>query len=135
MILSAPLIISARLLPAVKIGDCTISVAHRGYDCEGRLQFGFYYDRPGRKTYVDNSQRSGVGSRPNGKTIRQAMEAQLSFLLHAVEARESRERRGGKYDPADRDSGENLFPRFIVRWADANESEIEMAQFDLSEGE
>lgn len=132
MILHSPIVISARLLPAVKIGDCTISVSHRGYTPDGRLQFRFYYDRPGRKTYVDNGQRSGVGARPNSRTIRSAIECQLGFLLHSVEARKSRERRGEAYDPNDPDSGENLFPRFVVAWADSMSSEIESAQCELT---
>lgn len=134
MILHSPLMISSRLLPAVTIGDCTISVSHRGYTPDGRLRFRFYYDRPGRKTYVDDSQRSGVGARPDSRTIRSAIECHLSFLLHAVEARKSRERRGQAYDPDDRDNGENLFPRFVVSWADSMSSEIELAQCELISG-
>lgn len=49
--LTAPLFISARLMPAVRIGDGTVSVEAHGLEPDGRAHFRFHIDVPGVGTW------------------------------------------------------------------------------------
>ena len=128
--LESPLSISSRLLPAVKVGDCTISIEPTGRTDEGRISVRAFFDRPGRKTYVDESLSTGCGARWDSAGVRLTMESLVVFLSAAVESRNHRQRRGA--ETIDDDSNESLFPPFIVRFFDEHSSELESLSCELS---
>ena len=109
ILLSDPFIISARLLPALKVGDGTLSLASASWNDERRLEFGFYLDTPDFEYFDDNLQ-SGCG----GCEMVEAFENFLGFLEAAVESYCYEQRHLGA-------KGENtgLFPLHVVEWAAA----------------
>ena len=115
MILHDPFIISARLLPALKVGNGTLSLASASW-AEGprsefgkRMEFGFYLDTPDFE-YFDDRMQSGCG----GASMVEAFENFLDFLEAAVESYRYEQRYLGA-------KGENtdLFPSYVVEWAAA----------------
>ncbi len=109
MILHDPFIISARLLPALRVGNGTLSLASAAWNDERRLEFGFYLDTPDFEYFDDNLQ-SGCG----GCEMVEAFGSFLSFLEASVESYRYEQRYLGA-------KGENtgLFPRHVVEWAAA----------------
>ena len=109
ILLSDPFIISARLLPALKVGNGTLSLASAAWNDERRLEFGFYLDTPDFEYFDDNLQ-SGCG----GCEMVEAFENFLGFLEAAVESYCYEQRHLGA-------KGENtdLFPSYVVEWAAA----------------
>ena len=113
MILHDPFIIGSRLLPALKIGDATLSLAtaawaeHREGDLGRRMEFGFYLDTP-EFEYFDDNLQSGCG----GCGLVRAFENFLGFMEAAIESYDYEVRYPGF-------KGENtdLFPRHVVEWA------------------
>ncbi len=118
MELHHPFIISSRLLPAVKIGEATISISFDG-ESEGRARYRYYIDTP-HFEYENNDVFSGVG----GGSLEEGMESLLSFLSACAESRRYRRNFGG---------GENadLFPDNIGEWAESVSEEISLVQCDL----
>ncbi len=116
MILTAPFLISARLLPALKIGAVTISLEpeRQQLDVPHRCNLRFYFDGPDF-TYIDTS----VGVFWNTKE-QDCFLVLLSFLSAAAEASPTG-------DNAD------LFPPEIMAWAAEHSDEISMLQWDLEE--
>ena len=121
MHLSRPFQISARLLPALTVADCTIS-----YDA-GRFIFDFsdgseYIERGLR---LPESRVRGVNDTPE-RLIQSQFSALLSFLSACAESR--------RYARTSR-TGENadLFPEHVGQWAETNSDEIQMAAFEIEE--
>lgn len=135
MKLDPPLMISARLLPAVKIGDCTISLEFHDYSADNRCTLATHYDRPGKKSYTEIALSTGVGEEWNDETVRKSFCALLGFISAAVESREYRERQGKPRDDNDNDTTENLFPPFIVKYFSEHSSELESVSIELEEEE
>lgn len=120
MILSPPLCISARLLPAVKIGPAFLS-----WDDSSRT---LYLDIPSGEFEVTSLRGSAAsGGQFDGPA--DALENALSFLGACAESRSYGQRRHG--DPM---SGENsdLFVPEVGEWAEANSDEISLLQLELS---
>ena len=109
MILHDPFFIGPRLLPALKVGDGTLSLASASWNDERRLEFGFYLDTPYFE-YFDDSMQSGCG----GCDMVGAFEGFLGFLEAAVDSYNYEQRYVGA-------KGENtdLFPSYVVEWAAA----------------
>ena len=115
MIVHDPFIINARLLPALKVGNGTLSLATVSW-AEGlssmlgrRMKFGFYLDTPDFE-YFDDNMKSGCG----GCSMVEAFDGFLAFLEAAVESYNYEQRHAGY-------KGENtdLFPSYVVEWAAA----------------
>ena len=123
--LSDPIFISARLLPAIKIADCTISVDCVGASPDNRLVFRCYFDRPGKRTFIDDNLRSGCAARYDSAKIRTTFASLISFLSAAVESRQYRERTGRTGE------NENLFPGFVVRFFDEHSAELDSLSCDF----
>jgi hypothetical protein len=130
MKLESPLMISPRLLPAVKIADCTISLEFHDYSADNRCTLATHYDRPGRKSFTEIALSTGVGEEWNDETVRKSFCALLGFLSAAVESRGYRERQGKPRDDS-ADTTENLFPPFIVRFFAKHASELESLSIEL----
>lgn len=115
MTLSDPFKISARLLPALKIGDSWLS-------WDGSV---FFLDTPPGDciTYVIDDFRPGAAC-----NVQECFAAILSFMGAAAESRQFRDRTGQQGE------NEDLFPEPIVDWICANKDEIDMLAYDLEEG-
>jgi hypothetical protein len=125
MKLQSPFAISARLLPAVQVGDSWISIKLAdGYTPDGRARYRYYIDTPAFE-HTNDDLASGCG----GGSLQMGMESLLSFLLAAVE---SYRYRGCTWtgDPHDNSS---LFPQQVVEWAYQHDSEIQSLQMELEE--
>lgn len=117
MILHDPFKISARLLPALQIGEAWLSLEdiHACATREGRDCAEFVLDLPDGREYHDRTVQSGV---QGFSSVASAFEGFLSFLSHAVETREN---------------PEALFPPHILEWARDNRSAIESAHLDITD--
>lgn len=112
MKLSPPFCISARLLPALKIGDSWLS-----FDMDTVT---FHLDTPDwEETIVDF--RPAPGSNVQG-----CFEAVLSFMDAAAEAQRSLDQ--GRFT----DNGD-LFDPVLMRWCQENADEIGQLRFELEE--
>lgn len=126
-----PIMISARLLPAVKIADCTISLEFNDYSLDNRCTLAIHYDRPGKKSYSEITLFAGCGDEWDDETVRESFRALLGFIYAAVESREYRERRGKPRNDSD-DTNENLFPPFLVKYFSDHSSDLDFASIELS---
>ncbi len=108
MILKPPFFISSSLLPALKIGDSTLSMSTK------TLTF-----------YLDEHKITGF--RPGAHSSVQAwFDAMLSFMAAAAEAQKSVDQ--GRYS-----YNADLFVPEIMRWCQENASEIAMVQYKLED--
>lgn len=119
MRLKYPFQISARLLPALRIGE-------RSWLSWSWADYRFYLDTPDFE-YEITDFRPGAGS-----GVQDIFAAILSFMGAAAESRHYREfvRRSDEIDP---DSNEDLFPPHIVDWIMDNRSDIDCLGIDLEE--
>lgn len=121
-----PFFISARLAPAIKVGDATLSLIdtkrskpETGFEMwTPRSRATFALDFPDGTSFEDDSMQSGMGGFHSTVEI---FETYLSFLDAAAESY--------KYDGME---GENskLFPKHIVEWA-AEQGDLECLRCDL----
>lgn len=125
MLIQAPFFIGSRLLPALKIGDATLSLdlAYQ-IDADNRDRATFYLDFPGGTSYRDDQLRSGVGGFKNPV---EAFESFLAFLEAAIEAL--------RYEMYSGRTSENkgLFPEHVVNWAHEESDGVEMARSDITD--
>lgn len=133
MKLLAPFIISARLAPALKVGDATLSLV--GTDVRSSTEPGtsilgarvgatLVLDFADGTEYICSGLSSGCGGFGSAVDI---FESFLSFLGAAAEARRFTERTGIESDNGD------MFPPAIMQWASDNLPAIECAQCDLQD--
>lgn len=124
MILHEPFKISARLLPAVQIGDAWISIKFGRETPSGRIRYQYYIDTPAFE-YEGDDLKSGVG----GGSLQSGMVSLLCFLGAAAE---SYRYLGCKYSDCP-DENCSLFPQNVVEWAYQNSDEITSLEMDLEE--
>lgn len=133
MKLLAPFIISARLAPALRIGDATLSLV--GTDVRqstepGALILGqrigatLVLDFADGTEYECSDLQSGCGGFGSVVDI---FETFLSFLSAAAEARAFTQRTGIKSD------NDDVFPEAVMQWAADNQFDIECTQCDLQD--
>lgn len=126
MILHPPLIITARLMPGVRVAGAFISLG-LGPQKDGRTVYSCFIDLPDGSEHEITDLQSGRG----GGDIQDGIASLLSFLGAAAESRQYRERNGGtEIDP---DSNEGLFTPAVVDWASANSDDISMLCCELEE--
>jgi hypothetical protein len=128
MVLHEPFIISSRLMPAVKVGDATISAEWDGETSDKRAQVRFFIDKPDGPdgpgwTYEANDLHSGVG----GATMQGMFACLLSFLQACAESVNYRRRTGR------RGENEDLFPPHVAEWASHNSDEMGVLEIELEE--
>lgn len=113
--LHAPFIIGSRLLPALRIGDATLTLRLPLFPAEcGRWGAAMIFEAPGI-AFTDQTLRSGLSG---FRSLVDPFSTFLSFLDAAAEAREDG-------DNAD------LFPPAVMQWARDNASEISAARMEL----
>ena len=122
MILHEPFQISARLLPAIKVGKVTISIEADGKTSDGRIRWKYYLDGKDWE-YENNDLKSGVG----GGSLQDAFASLLSFLSACGESIAYGRRSGTPGDNA------NLFPPHVGEWADQYSDELSMLECELEE--
>jgi hypothetical protein len=130
MKLHPPFQISARLLPALRIGDAWLHLEHsdRPGD-QGRDRYRWTLDLPDDSEYTDDDLQSGV----QGGSLQEGFGSLLAFLGAAAESLEWRLRHNTK--EADEDSNERLFPTRVVEWAYQNDDEICSLRIEIEESE
>lgn len=143
MKLSAPFIITPRLLPGLQFGAgdsagwVSIKYAPKTPQNHYRQYYRYYIDLPASyspREYSDDDLASGHG----GGNLQAGMESLLSFLGAAIESRQYRERTESGRPPQDanipyEDSSEGLFPPAVLDWAAQFAGDISMAQMEIEE--
>ena len=123
MTLYPPLEISARLLPAARVGDSWISIELTGgFSDDRRAIYRYYIDTPDFE-FVAADIESGVG----GGKLQDGLASLLSFLGAAASDYKHYMMEGGHVP-----DGES-FPRHVCEWAYMNEDELSMLQLELDE--
>jgi hypothetical protein len=120
MKLSKPFLISSRLLPAVKIADCTISLDPQTDR--------YYFDMDGGMEFSGDDFHSPACAK--GKDVQHSMAALLGFVSAFAE--------GLNYESRNLDhksENSDLFPFGMREWATQNSDEISMLAYELEEGE
>ena len=122
MKLHDPFIITARLLPGVKVGDGYISIEYGGTTDDNRTRYRYQIDTP-EIEHTDNDLKSGGG----GGSLQEGMASLLSFLDAAAESYDYHLRTGSAGE------NEDLFPKNVVEWAYQNRDEIGLPQCVIEE--
>lgn len=114
--LTAPMLITSRLLPGARIGAFTVSVEPLAQK-NGGIETAVYIDGPGGILYA-NTECLTIRGKAQADVPREAVRVLCSFLSAAAESYPS---------------GENsyLFPVAVTRWAVEHYSEIESLALDL----
>ena len=115
MLLRSPVMITARLMPGVKIGDAFVSIGYAGRkDHRGANVFRWFVDL-GDQEFSGDDLSGHVG-------LQGGLEDLLCFLGAFAEAQ-------GYPDSENRD----MFPEGLAEWAQQNSDEIGMMQIELEE--
>ena len=139
MLLKSPVMITARLLPGVQIGDAWVSIEYSdraGRD--GRVRYRWYVDLKDGREFSGDDLQSGCG----GGSLQAGLESLLCFLGAFAESWQHFIRNGGEM-PVETSGqvkalmyqveGMNSFPAGLVQWAMQNSDEIGMLQIELEE--
>lgn len=125
--LTAPLRITPRLMPGMRIGDATLSVEIIGHD-GGRNIIGYALDYPGGAYEAQDVTIPPRRDDSPESIIREALRTILVFLDAAAE-QYAGSGRMGTTEPADG----WIFPVTVAEWSYINSDEIAMAIIDLEE--
>jgi hypothetical protein len=120
--LTAPAIITSRLMCGVRVGDATLSIEYGGGTSDGRRAYRYYIDLPDGTEYTNDDLASGVG----GGSLQFGLESLVGFLAACGES--------WNYDH-DGERGENadLFPANVAEWAGQNSDELSCLSSELEE--
>lgn len=127
MQLNSPFLISARLLPAIKVEDCTISLERLNPNHEGRWQFNTYFDFDDGREFVDGNLASGCGG--SGGGTQEMFGALFAFLNAAGEAAYWKNRDGSESENL------GLFCPEVMEWCGQNSDEISCLGCEIEETE
>lgn len=119
MQLTHPMLITARLMPGVKIGKAYISIGYHGVTDDGRTLYLYHIDAK-EFEYTGKDLKSGVG----GGHLHGGMESLLYFLSACAESYRYAKGKGENSD---------LFPKHVAEWAMQNEDEISMTLLEMEE--
>ena len=120
--LTSPMVISPRLLPAVRIGDAFISIEPHGSDVDGTIVTTIYIDTP-EFHYEDSTLRMNlIGYMNDDQFMRDTMATALSFLANDAD------RYWSIMGPADPYS----YGDQVAEWAYMNDSEIQDLECDFT---
>lgn len=119
MNLHAPLCITSRLRPGLRIADAEISLWIDDQDADGRYRWAYYLDLPDQPEHYGND-LSGRTCDPH-----EMMATLLAFLEAAGEAYAYTQRTGRESDNAD------LFPAAVAEWAYMHSDDLAMARMEL----
>jgi len=124
-----PIMITARLLPGIQIGNGTISIEYskRAGD-EGRTRYQYHIDIfTGMAQEPIEYSNDDIQSGCQGGNLLEGLSSLLSFLGAAAESYDYEQRTGYESDNAD------LFPSEIVLWANENFNELSMLSCESDE--
>ena len=124
MKLDHPFEISARLLPAVRVGNSFVSIEFAGETSDGRSRYRYHIDTP-EWEFTGADLKSGVG----GGSLESGTENLLSFLSACGESVAYSMRTGRESENAD------LFPPHVAQWCYQHSDELSMLQCEISEAE
>lgn len=122
MKLTYPFQISARLAPALRVGDAWLSFA------DGR----FVFDFPDGSEHVVTDfhfPQGRISGTTDERFLQDGFSAILSFLGACAESRNYADRTGRPGENSD------LFPESVGAWAQANADEIAMLDCEITEGD
>ena len=119
MILNQPCKISARLGPALRIGDGWLTLLTVKPDNDGRERATFALDTP-EFEHIDSELRSGVGG---FRSLVEAFEVYLCFMEAAADAY--------RYGPGS--DNYDIFPEHVMQWAAERADELAMARSQLQD--
>lgn len=122
MLLHNPIMISSRLMPAVKVGNSTISVELSDYR-NGRSAFTMYID------FADGSTFECDDLSSPRESLQEALSSYLSFLSASADAYRYQISTGRSSDNID------LFPPHVTEWAYQNSDELSMLSLELEEND
>lgn len=121
MEIKAPMIITSRLKPGVRVADATISLYPTGkVDEDGKPQWMYEFDQDNGYSVFDDD-LYGFGF------VSEMMGTLLAFMEAAAESHAAFIRNGR---PGDNDG---LFNREVAEWAYQNSDEISMVRMELEE--
>ena len=125
--IQAPCMITARLLPGLRVADATISIQYGDPTKDGRQGYWWWIDLDDGREFSGSDLASGVG----GGSLQSGLESLLGFLSACGESFAYDQRRGGNGM-----GGENsdLFPPEVAEWAAQNSDELGMAAIELESG-
>ena len=129
--LTAPVEITPRLLPGVRIGDAYISIEYSARPgSEGRIRYQYHIDLPAdpdtadpRTEHTGDDMQSGCG----GGSLQAGLESLLSFLGACGESVSYAAHAGHDGENSD------MFPEAIGEWAAQCSDELSMLQIELEE--
>ncbi len=125
MELHAPIIITPRLLPGLRIGETFISIDYSARPGDsGRVRYEYHIDGAAFAHSADDLQ-SGA----SGGTLTDGLACLLSFLVACAESVNYADRTGRESENSD------LFPPNVADWAAQNADEISILEFEMSEAE
>ena len=119
----APCIITARLLPGLRIGNGSVSIEYGGITTDNRRQYMYHIDIPGY-SYSGGDLSSGVG----GGSLQSGLSSLLSFLGAFAESI-------AYCHGNDEGKHADLFPPKLREWAIQNSDEISMLEAEIGESE
>lgn len=119
MTLKPPFMISSRLMAAIKICGCTISIDVLSY-AGSRVVYEVWFDFDDGTSFCDQTLKSGC----QGGGLQDGMESLLCFLSAAADSYRSKGFDG---------ESANLFDPPIVEWAYQFSDEIELLRMELEE--
>lgn len=126
MKLHSPFEISARLLPALRIGKAWIQLEYsRRPGSENRTRYKWTLDLPTKRYFFGDDLQSGNG----GGDLQSGFVSLLSFLSACGESYGYRLRTGREGENCD------LFPEPVAEWAYQNASEISLLQLEIEKSE
>lgn len=124
MLLTTPIFISSCLLPAIKIGDATISIDYaKLFHEEGhRVRYRWWVDFADGQEFYGDDLSTGCNH-----GLQHALESLLSFMAACGEAYHYTMSTGRESDNLD------LFPEGMREWCYLNSDELSMAECELQE--
>lgn len=123
MKLTAPIIITPRLMAGLQIGNGTISIDYSDRPGDGtRTRYRYFIDLDGHEHDNDDLQ-SGC----QGGTLQEGLASLLSFLIAAGESYDYFTRTGRESDNA------GLFPAWVAEWCSANLGDLTIIASDIEE--
>jgi hypothetical protein len=122
MNINQPCIITARLLPEIRVADATISIEYGDWTADGRQGYRYYIDGPGLSHEGDDLS-SGCG----GGTLLEGLRSLLSFLGACGDSI--------KWTRPSEEPGEHadLFPPEVAEWCGDNADELAYMSYELEE--
>lgn len=127
--LTQPVIITARLLPGLRIGDTFISIEYDGWSADNRQTYRYYIDFSASNDafhIIESHSKSDIHSGVGGGGLQEGLKTLLSFLSNAAEIY-----RHNGLEPR----GDEGFPPAVCEWAYQNDDEIAALKMELESGQ